>query len=178
MSSIQLMKNFLDEDLLNEVTNFCANMAEFKFTGSTSDIVSMDRYYERIFWISHQNNNELFVERIFNEILKKTGKKYEIDQVYINGQTIGQEGSFHTDWSEPTKDNCTFLLYINPEIREENADVNGGYTSFKYNDEIISIPPIYNRAVLFDGDIIHKASAPLDHNLLRKTIAFKLKKIE
>ena len=51
----------------------------------------------------------------------------------------------------------------------------GGYFYYKLNGEIRCIEPIRNRAIFFNGNIIHKGSAFNRHiKTLRQSIAWKL----
>jgi len=97
----------------------------------------------------------------------------KLDRLYGNGMYHGAEGSFHTD-SDNIENAYTFLYYVNECCNEENADEVGGYFYYKDNNEIKCVEPICNRAIFFNGNIIHKAS-PFNKsvNNLRVSIAWK-----
>ena len=176
MGKIKKIDNFFDDELFDEVFKYCQN-ASWQYGTSTLGIIKPE--YDRKFWIKYLDDNELFTKRVFNHILKRFGNKYTLDRVYMNGQTYGQNGGWHTDFLDDNKNQfCTVLIYMS-EITFDNVNHVGGYTYFRMdNDVIMALEPIINRAVMFDGDVLHKGNAPLDHNMLRCSIAFKLKKMD
>lgn len=134
--------------------------------GQRSDGSKPDNY---AFWSLDLNEDVFFKEVFFEKIKKLTGKDFDIERIYANGQTYGLPGSFHVDSRNPK--GRTFLYYANPEW---NADW-GGETIFIENKTPIVVFPKPNSAVLFDANMVHMGKDPTRKtNLLRVTVAFKL----
>lgn len=94
--------------------------------------------------------------------------KYEILQVYANGQTYMMDGDWHTDSDDNGK--TTFLYYFT----EGDENIIGD-TEFNMNGEIINVKPKTNTAILFPSNILHRGRGPKkEFKDLRITIAFKL----
>lgn len=122
------------------------------------------------FWMIQNLHTDSFFHNIFMEKIEKlTNNKFEINRIYANGQTFGQEGDWHIDSN--SEDAWTFLYYFN------KGDISKiGETYFKNNDIINVVNPTYNSGIYFKSNIEHKGSSPkIDFNDLRITIAFKLK---
>ena len=151
------------------------------------------------FWMMTLTDDEFFNTQLLSVIQNKTGKKFTLQRVYANGQTFGQDGTYHQD---DTSDNgYTFCIYINKQVTHETIDNIGGEFIFKIpntqaqtvtksknndaNDELninahkiarIIVEPIYNRGILFPSNIFHKGLAFNRYNKgLRISIAWKLK---
>lgn len=93
---------------------------------------------------------------------------------YMNGHTYGVDGYFHKDTFSSQVEHAneyTSVIYLNDEW---NLDW-GGETIFAENDEIIfSCIPKRNRAVIFNGNILHCARGVSRKFMgLRKTLMFK-----
>ena len=125
------------------------------------------------FWYSELYGNPFFMEWV-SEIEWLSNKKFKIDRLYANGQTLGQDGSWHVD-SRDNDAGYTFLYYVN-----DFNDVSLiGETYFMVDGEPVAITPITNSAVLFHHRYEHKGMAPRKgFNDLRVTIAFKLTEIQ
>ena len=122
------------------------------------------------FWIIQKlHANPFFYNTFMEKIEKLTNNKFEINRIYANGNTFGQEGDWHID--SDLEDNWTFLYYFN---RGDASTI--GETYFKNNDIITVANPIYNSGIFFKSNIEHKGSSPkINFTDLRITIAFKLK---
>ena len=118
-----------------------------------------------------------FNDYLLKKINKITKQEWIADSIYANGQLIHEDGSWHNDrsgtYGEDDNEYYTFMIYITP-ISKLNVDAINGHTEFKVNDEIISIEPFGNRAVIFDSFIMHRGRAPTVPNLFRKTLVWKL----
>jgi len=122
------------------------------------------------FWYMNLMHEPLFSKIIFEDIKKMLCCDFILDQCYANGQTYGQDGSFHYDGtSQVFKDEWTFLLYL--------TNV-GGNTEILIDNEketIMSIEPRINTAVLFPQNLMHRGLAPTRNCYdLRVTVAFKM----
>ena len=125
------------------------------------------------FWYSELMGHPFFVDWL-DKIQKVTNKKFTINRLYANGQTLGQDGSWHVD-SHDTETGYTFLYYLN-----DYDDVSLiGETYFMVDGEPVGITPIPNSAIIFPHNFKHKGMAPRKgFNDLRVTIAFKLTEIK
>ena len=111
----------------------------------------------------------LFSDTVFEKIKQLTGRKFELRNVYANGQTFGQDGDDHTDGTDEA--HWTFLIYAT-EVTD------GGLTLFRRPGTrfLTALEPTKNTGVLFKADLVHKGLAPSrDCNALRVTIAYKLR---
>ena len=159
---IQRYFDFLTQEKYNELIKIVANL-QWNHSGySTADVTSNK------FWYSELMGHPFFVSWL-DEIQKQTNKKFKIDRLYANGQTLGQDGNWHTDSEEDS--GYTFLYYFN-----DGDDISLiGETYFMVEGEPIAVTPIPNSAIIFPHKFVHKGMAPRKgYNDLRVTIAFKL----
>jgi hypothetical protein len=168
MNTINIVDNFLTNEELTKLKTMVDN---FKWTYGHHSVDGGTN-----FWSCGLDDNSFFTEHIFKKIENYCNKKFIIERIYANGQTYGLDGSYHVDDIHP--DCYTFLLYVS-DITRDNVHIVDGYTLFKDGDKIACIEPILNRGVLFKSNIIHKGLGPSRlSNLLRVSIAFKLKEIK
>ena len=176
MKSLETFENFFNDSELVKLREVL-NLFDWKY-GHRSY-----RNSDNCFWEAQLSSLDFFTKTCFDKIQKLTNKKYEIIEVYANGQTKDQDGDFHIDSlgvtdPEELRLRKTFLIYVSP-IFKENVDVIGGYTHFKRSQgDILSIEPLFNRAVLFDADIPHLGKAPSVKGIFRISIAYKLKELK
>ena len=131
------------------------------------------------FWNMPLKKDPFFSETLKDRIEEHcgNGRSFELLDVYANGHTYGQNGSFHRDSDDPL---CyTFLLYTTPNIiSRQDAFEYDGFTEFLMENDgtVLSIPPIYNTAILFPGTLLHRGKAFNRYEYqLRTTIAWKLR---
>lgn len=126
-----------------------------------------DKEGEIGFWIYDLREDEFFTDYLFKKLCSVLDKDFKLAHVYANGQTVGQDGSFHQDDSV-----YTCLLYANPYWEIEW----GGKTIFKMEGgEPASVSPRPRSAVLFDSKLFHYGEAPYSRcRDLRVTVAYKL----
>jgi len=133
------------------------------------------------FWMMTLDDDSFFTKELFFKIQNVTQKKYAIQRVYANGQTFGQDGTYHQD--DVSDETYTFCLFINKQITNETVDNIGGEFVFKIpyhntSDSPFSrviIEPIYNRGIFFPSNCFHKGLAFNRYNKgLRVSIAWKL----
>jgi hypothetical protein len=125
------------------------------------------------FWYKHLTDNKFFSEYMFEKVRALTGKNFDIERIYANGQSHGMPGSLHQD--NPANNAYTFLYYANPRW-----DITwGGETVFyENNQEYGSVLYVPNSAILFKGSLFHAGLEPTRHmSGLRVTVAFKLLEI-
>tara|TARA_R110001592_G_scaffold360954_1_gene670392 strand:+ start:366 stop:998 length:633 start_codon:yes stop_codon:yes gene_type:complete len=176
LKDINIFDNFLSDDLLQDTLMFFTkrkrNHGNWEYTGFSLDPNAA------IFWNMDLQHFTLFTDTILKHIESKTGKRFELLDVYANGQTLGQDGTWHQDNHIPGM--YTFLLYMTylPEIVDStNYKTFGGCTKFKLNRMITDVEPFTNRGVLFKSEVRHAGLAPQPANTLRVSIAYKLKEI-
>ena len=155
------------------------------------DLYEIEEILEKSKWVHNNSSNlptthdtaifwditlkdKIFEDKILKKLKKYVDKKFEVTTVKINGQTYGLDGEWHRDNDDEGM--YTFLIYAS-SIHPFNIEKIGGYTCFNINNQVIRVEPYEKRAVLFDSRIEHKGLAPLTKNMLRISIAFKLKEI-
>ena len=82
--------------------------------------------------------------------------------MYVNCFAPSETPYFHTDGK-----GITFLYYPNLEWNLQD----GGETQFYVDGNILGVPPLPNRLVMFDGEIVHRATSFRDR--YRFTVAIK-----
>lgn len=175
MQTIYIYDNFLDSNTYSKVYNQVMKSNNWEYGHK-----SASNPYDTPFWIMDLNDNLMFNSIIKNMIEAKTGKKFEINRVYANGQTFGQNGSYHKD--DESSDTYTFCLYICPELPNP-TEIVGGEIQFKLPDlpeySAYSIETRNNRGVFFPSNYTHRGlSFGRYINFLRCCIAWKLKEIK
>jgi len=172
MDKIIVCDDFLTEDELTTAKNIIFNK-EWKFGHQTTH----EKLYATPFWSMDLDGEEIFSKYIFDIIEKQFSKKFKLLRVYANGQTYGQNGSFHID--SHTSNTYTFCLYLS-EIKPEYVETAGGNLYFKVPDKNYNIcyEPIYNRGILFPSTYVHKGCAFNRYVMnLRICVAWKLQEI-
>ena len=107
-------------------------------------------------------------EKLFKDFFQLLQLKCDIDissiqRAYVNMFLPSDRPYFHTD------DNVnTCLFYINPLV---NLD-EGGETQFLIKNELVSVLPVPGRMIIFDGNILHRATS--FRNIPRITLAIKM----
>ena len=105
--------------------------------------------------------------------------KFKINRLYANGQTYGQDGSYHIDNVNEKKNEYTFCLYFS-KISDEYVEAAGGYLFFKLPELKYKIcyEPLFNRGILFPSDYLHKAHSYNRYVMdLRICVSYKLEEI-
>lgn len=172
MDDIIVYNDFLDNETMSRVINNVLNNGKWEFGHKSNQSKAGIP-----FWAMNLDENILFNKTILRIIESKTGKKYVLNRVYANGQTYGQNGSFHIDNDDPNT--MTFCLYVCPEIHSPTEIVEGGL-EFKLKElpdyMTLSIQSCHNRGVLFPSNYTHRGmSFGRFVEKLRCCIAWKLK---
>lgn len=163
----KVFEDFLSDKELQDVNHVIENLS-WKYRE-----YSVSPKNGTIFWSADINDKKL-TDVLIPKIEKVSNKKFELLKIYANGQTYGQDGSFHKDHED--EGTYTFLIYMSP-ITESNFKDICGCTDFFVDDIMLSVEPYRGRGVLFDSRIIHRGRAPLTKDMLRISIAIKLKEI-
>ena len=168
MKDITIFENFINDEELQDMID-AINRSSWKHM-ATSGPESI------VFWYAEMIQEATIGKQMLTKIEKIFGKKYKIDRMYANGQTFGQDGSFHQDNLD---DNAyTLLIYVS-HITEENVDHIGGFTQFKRDGKIINVEPYKKRGLFFKSNIFHRGMAPSRiSDMLRISIAIKVVEVQ
>ena len=115
MENIFVSDKFLSLDEINKIHEII-NMNKWDW-GHASKHESL---LETRFWSMDLKNFEYFTIYLKEVIEKHFNKKFTINRVYANGQTFGQDGSFHTDSNY--ENDYTFVLYLS-KIDEKSIKI-------------------------------------------------------
>lgn len=165
-----IVENYLNDEDILEVNEIIEREGSWKYTGFSDD---KNPHGTKFWYMDLLDTFPEFVDKHLRRIENIFNKKFKVNIAYINGHTYGQDGSFHQDDIEPGT--YTFLIYSTPSVDETNTLQVGGLTEFWMGSELVKVEPIFRRAILFDSRIKHRGTAPYIKNILRTTIAFKLK---
>jgi Rps23 Pro-64 3,4-dihydroxylase Tpa1-like proline 4-hydroxylase len=129
------------------------------------------------FWYMELETDPFFSNDFVKIIENLTGKKFELQRVYANGQTYGQPGNLHQDVSTDYTPELyhTFVYYVNP-----TWDISwGGSTQIVHSTgQVDTIMPVRNTAIMFNSTLNHLGLEPTRYcPELRVTVAFKLKEL-
>jgi|TARA_R110000851_G_scaffold211730_2_gene364405 hypothetical protein len=190
MKDITIIDNFISDEELKETLQISDNKS-LNFYDEKNTVLhrewyfnSYDNCYKKCILDLHGDTFKIqqwgmeyitpyvknFILKIKNRIEKCMNTKFDLDRVYLNHQVCGQDVPLHLDTDR--ENGYTLLIYIG-DITPENYAKTGGDLEFK-NKENTRVEPFTKRAVLFRGDIPHKAFAPLVPGITRISFAFKL----
>lgn len=170
--NIKVYDDFLSNHEKNYVSDYCKSSGYCygemdsretkKITGMVNEIYSSEKEY--LEYNEHQQNFlNIFISKIELQLPEKI-KDLNLYRMYVNCFAPAENPYFHTDGH---KGEVTFLYYPN-----DFWDINdGGETQLYLNGTLYGIPPIPNRMIVFDADVLHKATSFRDRH--RFTIAFK-----
>jgi Rps23 Pro-64 3,4-dihydroxylase Tpa1-like proline 4-hydroxylase len=152
MQNIQLVSQFLTQSELDVCVKKIEN-GVWKYGHSSNFNNSLATPFFAMDLIS-----DTFFSHILKEKIEKLyGKQLLLNRVYANGQTFGQDGSFHQDSSNPN--DITFCLYLS-NIPDNILDDVGGYLIIKIPNQMpVCIEPRYNSGVIFPSAYYHKGLA-------------------
>ena len=166
MSNVTVINNLFTTDEL-ELLNKDLRKEKWSFNGFTREENGIIFWYKELI---HTRIKMLFYNKITTSI------KFNIDilALYANGQAHGQSGIWHPDY--PNNSNCKTLVYFPNEWLPEY----GGHLMIKKSEnDIVSILPEFNKAVLFDSHLDHMGLDPSRHCLIqRESIACKFTPIK
>ena len=176
---IEIINNFFTEDKVllfnNEIkkSNWKLNQTSVLSPARVEQESSDNEIQYPAFWyndIIHTDALSLFTE----EIKIRTGLNIEVLKLYSNGQAHGQCGFWHVDAPLGMNGYLT-LVYFYKKWKPEY----GGHLMIKNNEEVVSILPEYNTAVLLDSTMEHMGMEPTVHcKTQRESIACKFRIID
>jgi hypothetical protein len=166
IENIQVIDNFFSEELITQIVDYYKKVKwECKCAIRPNSNIEADVP----FWRHELFENEFFRVTLREYIDNYFGKKFEVKRIYSVGQTYEQNSNFHIDSSEPN--NYTLCLYIN-----ENTEEDEGYFYIKLSNYTIGVNPLFNRAVFFPSDYVHKGTGTKEG--FRICVAWKLQEIK
>jgi hypothetical protein len=82
--------DFLTQEKYNQLIKIVEKL-QWEYAGYSTTESNSNR-----FWYSELMEHPFFTEWL-SEIERLSNKKFKIDRLYANGQTLGQDGSWHAD---------------------------------------------------------------------------------
>jgi hypothetical protein len=153
MENIKVFNNFLNTQEISIIKNILNNNKWIHGHTSIND------FYTIPFWYMELFENDYLKYSIKEKIESITKKKFEVVRLYANGQTYGQHGTYHQDDTDDLT--FTFCLYFT-EYEISIEDIIGGNFEIKIPNEVdfhMSIPPRFNRGILFPSNYFHKGNS-------------------
>ena len=135
------------------------------------------------FWMMTLTDDTFFNTHLKSKIDAATKCNFTVQRIYANGQTFGQDGTYHQD--DVMDDSYTFCIYVNKQITRKTADNMGGEFILKISTDnsdkkenlfsSMVVTPLYNRGIFFNARCFHKGLAFNRYNKgLRVSISWKL----
>lgn len=161
--------NFFDEEERDFVKSSFENHGQWKL----EEWSDLNYSGNRMFW-SKQLFDHKGLSWVFkNKIETFLSRQIEMTRFYANGQAHGQCGLFHTDVQPHIQGQYGSLVYY---IHDDWLPEYGGHLLIKEEEEILSVLPETNSAVLFDSRKQHCALEPTIYcRTQRVSLAFKFK---
>jgi hypothetical protein len=162
-------QNFFDEDERDFVKKSLNDYGQWNL------VEWSDLSYEgnRMFWSKQLIEHKGLVWLFKDKIEKFITKPIEVTRFYANGQAHGQCGLFHSDVQAFEQGEYGSLVYF---IHDDWNPEYGGHLLIKEDDELISVLPETNSAVLFDSKKYHCALEPTIYcRTQRISLAFKFR---
>ena len=195
-SNLTASAKFMNQEFTDKILRFENVLNDKMFEKSRSFLsqpkwnlnVSDPNYQShKVFWGMMLSDEKFFTQDVFKIVRKITKKNFEINKILANAQSALQDGSPHSDDIRPNA--MTFILYANETwdyqwggqtifFDRYRIDNDGESEIIKNSDNVYSIYPIPNTAVLFPSNMIHYGMGPnRDFYGIRYTIAYHLLEI-
>jgi len=195
ISKVKIFDDWLDDIFIHEIDHFTDDNIKWSLSNIANNYSfpygykGSHKFWGSLLYQNIKDNPSLSLNKcpsliwnLYNFINNKFLKNhYKLVLTTLNGQGMGQDGSSHVDFnkSEPTQNPYTFMVFINKSWKLKW----GG--DFQFLDSLdntnckvlktISYKP--GRMVFFKGDIPHRALSPTVPYIIRKSLVFKLEKI-
>lgn len=120
----------------------------------------------RVTKLSHMSEMFFDVFEMLEQVIFK--KNLLLTRIDVNAQTIGMNGSTHSDGSFPNL--YTMLWMVNPEWKK---DWGGSFQVLDHNDTVtneIEYEP--GRIIAFPSNLLHRGMAPTIENVVRYSVVF------
>jgi len=161
-SQVSVLNDFLNKESQQSIIDYCRecnyhygerdDSEDGPVTGMVSDIETNSEVYN-------------FFKKAIEQAVPNI-EMMELYRMYINCFAPGENPYFHTDG----EDGITFLYYPSDLEYKWHPD-NGGETQFYIDGSIYGVTPEPNRLVMFDSELLHRATAFRDGH--RFTVAIK-----
>jgi len=169
-----IVDNFIPEDIAKDMFD---EIEEEKWAyGNSSNDDGIHLFWHQPHYVITDNffSKCKTINKLMPDYIKKYTKinSLKLTRIHANGQTYGQDGGWHRDTETPNFLTC--LIYLTPEVNKYKTEKFSGPTEFKIDENrIISIPPVYRRAVFFKSNILHRGTS-FDRYIphLRISVAF------
>lgn len=180
----------LIEDLFLHQLDFDTSLLEYTFDvsggGAMTYPYDLNRGYRiwgrRIF----QRNSEDSIHNRFTDEMyglwrhlstRLLNDQYTLQSAHINGQTLGMDGGIHKDVDQPNP--YTLMVFINHKWEKqwggEFQILDGEEPDSKVLKTIEYVP---GRVIFFNGELWHRALAPKENFIFRRSLVFKLSKLD
>jgi hypothetical protein len=163
LDKIQVIDDFFSEEMIQKIVEYYRTRG---WECKCAIRPNVDRETDSPFWRHELIDNDFFRNTLREEFEIFFGKKFEVKRVYSVGQTYEQNSNFHIDSPDPN--NYTLCLYINENTLEEDE----GYFYIKLTNYTVAVNPLFNRAVYFPSDYVHKGTGTKEG--FRICVAWKL----
>ena len=154
MEKILVYDNFLKESEINRVMSII-NDKSWSW-GHVSN--KMETLTITPFWSIDLSEDEFFTSYLKKIFEDHFSKKFKLKRVYANGQTYGQDGTYHIDDENSLSTTvCLYITKIDPEL----VDSAGGYIYLKIPDKKYNLcyEPLFNRIIAFPSNYLHKGTS-------------------
>lgn len=170
LTTIEKYEDILSDMEYRHLEFLLENVVRWDLSGTSKKNDEVSNHVPQ-FWFANLLDIDFFSEKMFMKIKKSIGHNYQLNRVYANGQTFGQDGDWHQDCSDGTE--YTFLYYF---TKSDDLSLIGE-TYFKIDEEYQCIIPKPNTGIFFNGSLLHKGMSPKRNFMnMRITIAFKMTK--
>ena len=157
---IKIYDNFLSAEERQEIYDFCKKQSYYRG--------EVDRIGCPPTGLISNLDNQNIISKLMKQV---TNEKKDMFRTYINLFTPNERPYYHIDKNDPNYKTC--IYYVNTE--KINYMDEGGETYFIQGDFIKGVSFVSGRMVLFDSNIIHKATS--FRNKDRYTIAIKYRDV-
>jgi len=154
-----IVENFLNQNDIEKL-NFQLDVHRWQY-GNKSYENSKNKFWFQLHYDSDINVKSAydFIHTSITDYIKsKVNLNLRLYRVNANGQTYGQGGEFHIDKPTSSGKYMTCIIYLTPTVNEKNALSYEGCTEFDLNNTILSVQPIFNRAIFFNSNIFHRGT--------------------
>lgn len=169
--------NLFDDTFITLFDEYCTSNQNW-FFGRKGSLAKDNVFWGSILYEEGWNKN-FFVEYIFRKFIDKHNIKAEILSCVLNGQTAGQNSTWHVDLyeNENFPDNkFTLLYYVNKYWTDEHSGATIIKIPNSQQEELVQFVP--GRVLFFPSGYQHQGFPPKELNKLRITCAYKLNLLE
>ncbi len=157
---IKIYDNFLSEKEKQEIYDYCKKQSYHRG--------EVDRIGCPPTGLISNLDNQNIISKLMKQI---TNEKKDMFRTYINLFIPNEKPYYHQDNNDPNYKTC--IYYVNTD--KINYMDEGGETYFIQNDFIKGVSFVSGRMVLFNSNIMHKATSFKNRD--RYTIAIKYKDV-